>query len=753
MNHENLLFLGISEDKEYVPRLKTMVGTKNTFVLTEKITTLTEVEMYCKNPKRNITGVFSTSIPLLQKLTGEEKVTLDKYAGSMIVRNGIEYLFINPLEHLNTVNYGYFLAKHYISKLVSPEKWLEATAFNWKLLDATNIEEAFLDLFTSDFVSIDIETRKVPLCITSIAWTGFKISNGSWISTSYCMEIDSDWAVAWMRKLNWEVKAPKVFQNGKYDNAYFFLYSAPVYNWVWDTATAMHSYYSELPKDLGSLNVFFLRNVLYWKDLAASPDKMERLKYNALDTWATGNVIISWISQAPDWAIENYKTEFPLNFPSHMCEMRGIKRNIPIMIEQSKKINSDIESLNKELAIITRSPSFNSNSHVQVKKLMSILGCSDLAVKSSNEITLKKAMYRHPLNARILNLILEVRGFRKLDSTYLPYGIDPKTGEDYAKEYKGRILFALNPHGTDSGRLASREHHFWCGLQIQNIPRGKEVKCTLEADDGFMVAECDLKQAESRDTGYISGDEKVIAAVTGEKDFHAINASAFFGIPYELIYDDSRNKTLDKVTRDLSKRVNHGANYLMGPDVLVDTMGLEAINKAARIMKLSTLLSPRQIAEKLLEAFHRTYPDLSRIFYPAVVKDVTLTNKLVGATGWTRWCFGDPTKNKRTLNSYVAHVPQSLNAMVLNKGFMRVFYEIAMNPAHEDNFKLLAQIHDSVLFQFRIGHEYLADMVRECIEVPVHIKSYSGKEYDFTVPADIKAGKDGKGAKFWSDTE
>ena len=110
-------------------------------------------------------------------------------------------------------------------------------------------------------------------------------------------------------------------------------------------------------------------------------------------------------------------------------------------------------------------------------------------------------------------------------------------------------------------------------------------------------------------------------------------------------------------------------------------------------------------------------------------------------------------ENKHVRNSYVAHVPQSLNAMVLNKAFLKVFYEIAMHPTHSKNFKLLAQIHDSILFQFRVGHSYLCKMVQKAMEIPVTVKGYDGVVRTFTVPAAIKAGPDGLGSKYWSDTE
>lgn len=772
MSSPILLFLGTEADKNYMPRLKPMVGSATVYTLIAPVSTLAEVVLYCQ--KRNITGVFTTSVSILQKLIGtikevKKNPSLDSYAGSYFLYKGIEFVFIHPLEQLFTVPYGSFLTRRFISKLVSPSKWMQVPEFNWTVLNESNIQSVFESYRNAFAIAVDIETVKEDLAIRCIGYTAIWIGTKSGrISTHSCvLPLNSSFALAWMRKFNWELTAPKVTQNGKYDIAYLLRYNAPLYNWMWDTANMFHAYYAELPKDLGFLSAFFIRKAMYWKDLADTDDLYEYYRYNALDTYGTILVFVAWILEAPEWAKHNYLKKFPVNFPSILCEGTGIKRDMEALRDEAekaeKKIASETIALSKMVGVYPAT--YNTNSAPQNAALRKILGCSDIS--SSDEKSLKKIGSRHPLNSRITSKILEIRKVRKLASTYL-----------VEKEINGRILYSINPHGTDTGRNASKEHHFWTGLQIQNIPRGKEVKRTLIADDGFRLAECDLEQAESRDTAYISGDKNLIAAVSSERDFHSINASAFFGVSYERIYSDELKKTLDKALRDLAKRVNHGANYLMGWSVLVDTMGEEKVWEAKRLLKvqichgfLEELIAKRvmnpkdkaeamyramglkEVAEYLLAQFHKTYPQLGGTFYPGVVSDVMTKRMLVGATGWTRYCFGDPQKNKLDKNAYVAHVPQSLNAMTLDEAFLRVFYEIAIAEKHRNNFKLCAQIHDSIFFQFREGHEYLCEMVRERMEIPVTIRAYDGIVRTFTVPAAIKAGKDGKGALRWSETE
>jgi len=780
-----ILFWGTSADKDYLPQLKGCVGAVTTYVRLEKVTTLTTVKMYCK--QKGITRVVSTSVELLKKLLDWDKrkaPALSNYSGSYFEIEGmkdtdekIEIVFLAPLKQLVTVPYGSFIAKRLVTKLTARDKWFTPPAFDWSVLTASNADFFFLAMEDAFLISIDIETFRENAAIRCISYTAFHYSTlhpSGMRSETVVLPLDSDYNLSVMRKFNWELKAPKVFQNGKYDCAYLARYNAPVYGYYYDTANMFHSWYSELPKDLGFLNSFLIREAVYWKDLAETNDLYEYYRYNALDTYGTGCAFLAMILEAPAYAFSNYLLEFPLTFPCHMAEMRGIARDMDRLASASAEQNTIIAKHSASLDKILGVKGFNVASPKQMKAMLKILGCGDL--KSADEKNLNKARFRHPFNARLISSILKVRKARKLVSTYITAGKEFSAGIDGSRG-GDRILFALNPHGTDTARLASREHHFWCGLQIQNIPRGDAVKKTLRADDGFMLCEVDLAQAESRDTAYISGDETLINNVEHSPDFHCANASAFFGVPFEEMYDTENHKVLNKPLRQLGKPVNHGANYNMGAFVLIDTMGEEKVLLAKRLLDLPKLWSLREVAEYLLEQFHKTYPGIRQTFYAGVVQEILLSKKLVSTAvhhtpdldparalymdrgnsvyeeeytaqvgAWTRYCFGHPDKSKQHLNAYIAHPPQSLNAITLNKSFLSVFFDIAMSPQYRDHFKLIAQVHDSILFQHRIGHEYLKDMVTERMQIPVTIKAYDGQIRTFTVPADASAS-----GKYWSD--
>lgn len=794
MTTGNCLFLGTYEDTEYIPHLKNMFNGIHTYVNTKEYSTLFELESYCsgKDPKsgasRSINKVVSTSTTLLGKLLAlqgnvKDNPSLNDYAGSCFSYKHIDIVFVARLKQLFTVPYGRFICERFISKLVAPHVWIEPTQFRFRVPKEREYAQILEEYAGAFAIAIDIETLKKPLAIRCIGYTALFIRpDGSIYSDSITVPLNSSLNLEFCKKLN-QLPPQKIFQNGKYDNAYLLRYNAEPTNWLWDTAHLFHSYYSELPKDLAFLNAFFLRKVVYWKDLAETNDLYEYYKYCALDTWATANVWIAQMLQMPNWARHNYVLEFPLVYPCLLSEMTGVLRDEGRLKDRRARLDSQIVEKQKLLARSVGNPSFNANSPKQVKALLKVLGYGD--VPSTEESDLLKYAFAHPLTGYFVELILEIRGLRKLAGTYMRTDDDAKqsgmyAGEGGSKEFKGTWLYSQNPHGTDTARLSSGEHAFWCGANIQNVPvrDGPIVRETIVSPEGFLFGECDLEQAESRDTGYIAGEEKLIAAVTGTRDFHSINASAFFGKKYEDIYDDSIKKTKNKKLRDTAKRTNHGANYNMGAAVLVQTMGLKAIFDAKKELKLS-YSEPLKIGDYLLGQFHVTYPGLrgtkapyvAGTYYAAIVSEVTTTKRIVSRafhhTGyglahytprgyiesgdWTRYCFGKPDKNKPDLNAYVAHPPQSLNARTLNEAYMRVFYEITLKYPLE--FRQHAQIHDSILFSIRQGNETLAQRVRECMEIPVSVRDVHGTYRTFIVPAALKMGKDGNGAKYWSETE
>lgn len=730
---EGVLLIIDPADEPYLSRLGGILSSVKVKVYNKCPETVTELVLMAR--KAGIDKCICTREDVLKKLLPpgrEKKAKLSNYAGSMIpfsVQGEVmEFLILAPLKQLVSVNYGEFLARRYIQKLTEPNRFRVTSEFGFKIVnDELDFAMAMDFLKTCDLIGTDIETVKEPRpAITMVGYCGLRISDNT--SFSYVIPIKNMDNVRWMREIN-AINIPKVMQNGKYDLSYFFMYGAPLIAYLYDTANAFHAWYAELPKVLEAISAFFIRDSMYWKDLSDSGDFVEKCRYNALDCHATVESFLAWLLEAPAWAKQNYVSEFSLVPACHMCEMTGVRRDMELLEKRGGELDGQLEAILTGIRKMLGANNFNPSSPKQCLSLLKVLG--EKNATSSDEHQLTATSFKHPLNERILGQILEYRGLRKLSSTYLTRGDDAK---EFGPAGKERILYSLNPHGTDTGRLASKEHHFWCGLQIQNIPTGKMVKETLIADEGYELWEADLSQAEDRGVANKSGDPTLLEIFSSGKDSHSFKAAMFFGMKYEEIYDVEAKKVIKKDIRELGKKVNHGANYNMGAYVLVQTMGPKAIRKAQELLNLPKHWDLNGVATYLLNVYDKTFPTVKHDYYDWIKLCIKQTKMLVGDTGWVRYCFGDPLKNKMDLNAYVAHVTQSLNAMCLNKGFMSVFRELAFLP----EFKLLAQIHDSIFFMTKIGHNHLATRVKELMTFPVPVTDCKGITREMVVPVDLK---------------
>lgn len=744
---KSILFqLSPSDNPKLLPFLKPILGGRCTLHLANQNPTAI-LEVVATAKQKGATAVATDNSKLLGLLLGKpgESPSVDDYAGSIIEKFGMEFLIVNPIDQLVSVPYGKFLYERYFNKLIRPESFLSIPDFQWELFEPRNTDDIQQWMAAATFIAVDIETGdETAREITCVGFTGVSIDSATKSFTTRTVVIPcTDLYNLQVIKNLCCLRVPKCFQNGKYDIAYLLRYGIAPVNYAFDTINMFHSWYSELPKRLDFIVSFLLRKWQYWKDESSTSDLMEYYRYNAKDCFTTAMSWLTLMMEVPQYAWNNYLIEFPVVFPCILAETTGIQVSKQEMDTEAARFEKILETRLAAMRRMVGNMMFNPSSATQVLKLMDALGSGD--IKNTKPASRDKVSSRHPLNKRLMTAIEEYRKDRKIFSSYLR-DFDPKK-----KKYRlwnSRMYYAINPHGTDTGRLAGRSSHFWCGTNIHNQPRDRDdiqVKNIFISDPGFLFGEADGEQAEARDTAYLSGDIALITAVESKRDFHAANAERFFGVPFERIVDILSGKVIDKKLRDLAKRVNHGSNYNMGAGVLLDTMGIDKVLSARSLLGLPSSYTLLQVTQFLLNAYSKAYPTVKGDWYNKVKSDVG-TGFLIGPTGWHRRCFSDPTRSKQALNEYVAHPPQSLNAMVLNLAYREVFYKVWM--PHQDDFKLGPQIHDSIMFQYREGREDLAWMVKYLMEIPVEVTDTYGIKRTLIVPVALKGG-----AKRWSDIE
>ena len=726
---------------EHFARLPALQGTQVKTTMTKR-ENATEVALICK--KNEIGGVVCSQRSLLEAALrnlrdlipppNKKQITLDDYAGSWIeLPYGVPMVVVNPLERLNTVPFEKHLLNRYVSKLTQAHKWFQQLPFKWKQVHEHAQAEALSAIQEADLVAIDIETgiddphRR----ITCVAYCCYSFSSQECITL--VVHFNSEWAWRFVQKAN-DSAGEKIFQNGNYDNSYFLRWNAPVRNWLWDTMTLMHCWYSEFPKRLDFITSYAIRKVRYWKQDGKTGSLEDLFRYNALDAWATLNSFLSMMSEIPPYVRDNYLQEFPMNFPALNAAMEGIDMDMELFDEVKAKKDAEAEGVLNRLRNIISAPEFNPRSPKQMMNLFTLLGCGDLSGTGKAEML--KARAASPLNDMLLGLGVKYREATKLISSYL----------NKEKIWNNRWYYTIDMAGTDSGRGASRASPFWCGDNIQNIPRGDVIKQLMRADKGWLFAEADKAQSEARCVGYLSGDEKLISLVESPRDYHSWNAAEFFGIAYEKIYDEAKKKTLDKELRDLSKRTNHGANYNMGKEVMLDTMGPKHVTRAKLLLKLPAGWRLTQVCQFLLDRYAETYPKVKGLYYDWIINTITTTSRLVSPLGWTRYFFAKPSrKNKPALNAAVAHPSQNLSVAIINKEWYAIWHE-TLHGTLRGLVRIKAQIHDSILFQYRVGYD--PHKVLEFMKTPVQVVGADGVERTMLIPSDLKSGDER-----WSNLE
>lgn len=667
----------------------------------------------------------------------EKKLSLNDYHGSFFTVPGfrigrekdLDVLVLNPLQHLRTVPEALFIFKRFVSKISKPDSWFPQTDFTWELATEESVVDLYERFQDALLIACDVETDEGS-DLRTINCSGYCALLPDGTTHAVVLPITSVFWVQWMKRFN-SLPAPKVYQNGLYDNLYKLRYNAPTFNWMYDTQHLFHSWYSELPKRLDYITAFSLRKVRFWKDDGKTGGLVGHYEYNARDCWATLNSCMSLLLEMPAWAKENYLQEFPVVFPCLHCEADGMATDEAAFEASRKEVLARLEPREERLKKWI-SPNFNPASPVQVKNLLKVLGAADKFgnVKSSDEKALTAAAAAHPLNELVLSEILEVRGLRKLRDTYLVK----------EKLWNGRLFCKFNPAGTDTGRLACTESSFWCGLSLQTIPArdGPAVRAWIKADDGWLLGENDQPQSEARCVGYLSGCQNLIDLVEGPHDYHSWNAQSFFGVPYEEIYDETLKKTLNKSLRDLSKRTNHGANYNMGAAVMLDTMGPKKVAEAKRVLKLPARMTLLEVCGYLLAAYEKTYPEVKKDWYDDIKRTIGITKKLVSPLGWTRHFFSDPKGSKPALNAAVAHGPQNLSVGIINKVFYRVWRE-SVYGALRGQLRVKAQIHDSILYCYK--DSAVPQIVKDLMVLPVQVTDIKGKTREMIIRPDVSAGE------------
>ena len=634
----------------------------------------------------------------------------------------------------------YFEHKHIKSEadFEEPMMYIENGRF---MLDQSGRE------FHPVIMSVDLETKEAQRCtydegspdryfVGIIDLVGFGICGyfkhhneatppiSKWSIFTYTIDFCHEWQMEFVKKLM-ATPIAKTFSNGMYDAQYLLRWRIPTRAYLHDTEYWWRSIVPDLAGwySLQDQSNFFLLDSVYWKDGREATNRAAYRTYCGRDCHNTAHIAIA---QLAGTFTREVSRNFIIRFARIPFSIASSLSGMEVDTVQRDKLRVEYEDAyyeaNKEVREI-----FGCNEGQDQKLLPYFQGFAKLAkalnlpdapsaVNGTGKDEIRDLSAVHPMFERALKPIRIARRYQKWLSTYInmDYFCEGMNGGTDMHSGRNFMLWSLQPFGTATGRFSSNGSCFWMGMSAHTLPG--DMRSMLRAPEGYVFCTSDAPQSESRVTAHEAICPAMKSATESSQDFHALNASAFFGVPYDEIYDDDKGKTINKPLRDLSKRTNHGANYNMGDYVMLTTMGVSYVRQAQSLLKLPDSLKPKQVTAHLLTVFAERYMEVKHSWVVRLVLQVCDTGRLkfqVG--GYSPLMIGDPVNFKPDLNTVIATTPQGESAYISIVGSLKLFAEWL---EHGSPVKPILQLHDENITLVPVGTpiEYVDAHYLKCCE-------------------------------------
>lgn len=568
-------------------------------------------------------------------------------------------------------------------------------------------------------ISLDLETtkrmeirrpgfpvRKFGAVIRMASYTFVYYIDGQWVLKTYVQNVNTVEDYNLLKTIA-SCKYYKTAHNGAYDQTYLARYRIPFHGYVHDTQNWLRSITPHMKKKVKGKTAagyyslqyaanFFMFTSKYWKDGSYSdPD------YAARDAHSTACIAIAQLKAASRETFTNFTMSQHHIYSCMIMELRGMRKDKKVRARLISELMDKRIKYNERVAAwfggLTASqntmllPYFQAMGNWARKN--KIKGARKIAKADKNAI--RDISVWHPLLAHVLGAVRQARATTKLLNTYIiPEGVTEENFNGGVRNNTDEYLLAkYDPFSTLTRRLASSASSLWTGHNFQNVTG--VVRDMYRAPRGMVLSGSDLEAVETYCTAFNSQCYKMYKAVSGQQYFHALNAEAFFGIPYERLYDDSIHKKLDNRIINMAKRVNHGANYMMGSFVFIETVGLEMIWDMRELLSLPEDWSPFKIAGYVLMQFDKRFPEVRGRWAAEQAYEVIKTGRLLCNSGYKPMLLESPLANKNTLNSVVATESQHMGTGYLS---LKIMHRVLLKEIEGTPWMLLAAVHDETIW-------------------------------------------------------
>lgn len=771
----------------FVPNLRIKKeGTKNTYILNPVAAAKARRVLRDTITKLKPKIIVIQDLATLWVVAGSDKYTLDQCRGSIYFFEGTPCIIFNErhLYNPHIVPHGAWVFTHDLEKMnrwATGKQRQEPRFKHHVCRTVQEVIEAKNFLIDCAVMAVDCET--FDMFMTCIGYTGlhadgrmesYVIPFSDVTTVNKCFWEDTDDEVlVWgcVQQIH-RSDVPKCLQNGYYDCTYFIKYRVPLKNFFVDSMHMMHSIWTEAPKTLNFISSLFVDHYTYWKDEskgvsnddqtpAQTEEAQERYwRYCALDCYYTISIcryLVAVINHI-DWAGKNYALELRLQLgPGLSGSMCGMAVN-----GERHKLKTQIWEEEQNVALhacrtITSDEDFNPSSNAQFGSfLYDVLGAQKIAQRGkatkgpTDKTVLKLVAAQHPIIARCISTIQNYKEIRGKISKYARWGAriyDDKAKWGGLKLLAGRFYYGIWFSGTETGRAASKQHNFRVGTNAQNIPEEDRDLFCVEA--GYVFIEIDYSQsdafyvaAECEDENYKSTMETVLSG----GDSHVKHVEHFFAIPYDEGMERKKEKSGDPkfnhpVTgvRAITKRIVHGANFLMAGFTLYMTMGIEAVTAAAVMVGSKNAIQGGQkekvtFCQRMLDSYGGVlYQRLKQWQDELPQECVKNGGRLTCAYGRTRLFFGNIANDPSIQRQMAAYFGQGGTAGNINRSLDECYYH---QRVFDKNCLFISQTHDSILLRVKWEHvEEKLKKVLTIMEASVTIKAWT-----FHVPTETKIG-------------
>jgi DNA polymerase len=156
---------------------------------------------------------------------------------------------------------------------------------------------------------------------------------------------------------------------------------------------------------------------------------------------------------------------------------------------------------------------------------------------------------------------------------------------------RGALPVPLRYYAAHTGRWGGDDK-----LNLQNLPRGSNLKKAIRAPQGYMMIDSDSSQIEARTLAWLAGQDDLVKAFEEGEDVYKIMASAIYGKKIEAITKDERF---------VGKTTILGAGYGMG-----------AIKFQAQLKNFGVEVGVEE-AKRIIDTYRTTYPKIVALWKDA----------------------------------------------------------------------------------------------------------------------------------------